>query len=148
MYCSCGAGHFGAAVVQNQRYKAFVGNLCFADSSQALYESGIKIKGTDVATWISIMSERSVPHLQRGTATSIFNVFYCFTTQTKLITLFDISVFQRYRNYSPYDMQESITKEVKGDLQKSFLVLGTTVFDHFLLLAMTCITPFAETHYP
>ncbi|XP_008310008.1 annexin A2-A [Cynoglossus semilaevis] len=65
--------------------------------ARALYESGIKIKGTDVATWISIMSERSVPHLQR--------------------------VFQRYRNYSPYDMQESITKEVKGDLQKSFLVL-------------------------
>lgn len=34
------------------------------------------------------------------------------------------SVFQKYRSYSPYDMQESIVKEVKGDLQKSFLVLG------------------------
>lgn len=33
-------------------------------------------------------------------------------------------VFQRYKSYSPYDMQESIVKEVKGDLQKSFLVLG------------------------
>uniref|UniRef100_A0A8D3CKR2 Annexin n=1 Tax=Scophthalmus maximus TaxID=52904 RepID=A0A8D3CKR2_SCOMX len=63
----------------------------------ALYDAGIKNKGTDVATWISIMSERSVPHLQR--------------------------VFQRYKSYSPYDMQESIVKEVKGDLQMSFLVL-------------------------
>lgn len=33
-------------------------------------------------------------------------------------------VFQRYKSYSPYDMQESIMKEVKGDLQKSFLVIG------------------------
>ncbi|XP_033941884.1 annexin A2-like [Pseudochaenichthys georgianus] len=65
--------------------------------ARALYEAGVKIKGTDVPTWISIMSERSVPHLQK--------------------------VFQRYKSYSPYDMQESIAKEVKGDLQKSFLVL-------------------------
>lgn len=33
-------------------------------------------------------------------------------------------VFEKYKSYSPYDMQESIVKEVKGDLQKSFLVLG------------------------
>ncbi|XP_034444185.1 annexin A2-A-like [Hippoglossus hippoglossus] len=65
--------------------------------ARKLYEAGIQNKGTDVVTWISIMSERSVPHLQR--------------------------VFQRYKSYSPYDMQESIVKEVKGDLQKSFLVL-------------------------
>ncbi|KAL3061529.1 hypothetical protein OYC64_009655 [Pagothenia borchgrevinki] len=65
--------------------------------ARALYEAGVKIKGTDVPIWISIMSERSVPHLQK--------------------------VFQRYKSYSPYDMQESIAKEVKGDLQKSFLVL-------------------------
>ncbi|XP_029289831.1 annexin A2-like [Cottoperca gobio] len=67
------------------------------DDARALFEAGIKMKGTDVPTWISIMSERSVPHLQK--------------------------VFQRYKSYSPYDMQESIVKEVKGDLQKSFLVL-------------------------
>ncbi|KAK5867386.1 hypothetical protein PBY51_011884 [Eleginops maclovinus] len=65
--------------------------------ARALYEAGVKIRGTDVPTWISIMSERSVSHLQK--------------------------VFQRYKSYSPYDMQESIVKEVKGDLQKSFLVL-------------------------
>ncbi|XP_037623737.1 annexin A2-like [Sebastes umbrosus] len=65
--------------------------------ARALFEAGVNTKGTDVPTWITIMSERSVPHLQK--------------------------VFQRYKSYSPYDMQESIMKEVKGDLQKSFLVL-------------------------
>lgn len=39
---------------------------------QALFEAGVKIKGTDVPTWISIMSERSVPHLQRGKPTHLF----------------------------------------------------------------------------
>ncbi|MEQ2271635.1 Annexin A2-A, partial [Xenotaenia resolanae] len=67
--------------------------------ARALYEAGVKIKGTDVNTWISIMSQRSVPHLRK--------------------------VFDKYKSYSPYDMQESIVKEVKGDLQRSFLVLGT-----------------------
>ncbi|KAL1007737.1 hypothetical protein UPYG_G00090970 [Umbra pygmaea] len=67
------------------------------EDARALYEAGVKRKGTDVATWISIMSERSVPHLQK--------------------------VFDRYKSYSPYDMKESIRKEVKGDLEKSFLTL-------------------------
>uniref|UniRef100_G3Q061 Annexin n=1 Tax=Gasterosteus aculeatus aculeatus TaxID=481459 RepID=G3Q061_GASAC len=64
---------------------------------QSLYEAGVKRKGTDVATWISIMSQRSVPHLQK--------------------------VFERYKRYSPYDIKESIRKEVKGDMEKSFLTL-------------------------
>lgn len=67
------------------------------EDARALYDAGVKRKGTDVATWITIMSQRSVPHLQR--------------------------VFDRYKSYSPYDMKESIRKEVKGDLEKSFLTL-------------------------
>ncbi|XP_068196165.1 annexin A2-like [Antennarius striatus] len=67
------------------------------EDARALYEAGVKKKGTDVATWIFIMSKRSVPHLKR--------------------------VFERYKSYSPYDMKESIRKEVKGDLEKSFLTL-------------------------
>ncbi|KAM6961203.1 annexin A2-like [Aplochiton taeniatus] len=67
------------------------------EDARALYDAGVKRKGTDVKTWISVMSERSVPHLQK--------------------------VFDRYKSYSPYDMQESIRKEVKGDLEKSFLTL-------------------------
>uniref|UniRef100_A0A8C5E5I9 Annexin n=1 Tax=Gouania willdenowi TaxID=441366 RepID=A0A8C5E5I9_GOUWI len=67
------------------------------DDARSLYEAGVKRKGTDVTTWITIMSKRSVPHLQK--------------------------VFERYKSYSPYDMKESIRKEVKGDLEKSFLTL-------------------------
>ncbi|XP_034038706.1 annexin A2-like [Thalassophryne amazonica] len=67
------------------------------EDARALYEAGVMRKGTDVSTWISIMSQRSVPHLQK--------------------------VFERYKRYSPYDMKESIKKEVKGDLEKSFLTL-------------------------
>ncbi|KAH0504923.1 Annexin A2 [Microtus ochrogaster] len=62
-----------------------------------LYDAGVKRKGTDVPKWISIMTERSVCHLQK--------------------------VFERYKNYSPYDMLESIKKEVKGDLENAFLNL-------------------------
>lgn len=40
--------------------------MCPVSCSQSLYEAGVKRKGTDVATWITIMSQRSVPHLQRG----------------------------------------------------------------------------------
>uniref|UniRef100_A0A671Y5Q6 Annexin n=1 Tax=Sparus aurata TaxID=8175 RepID=A0A671Y5Q6_SPAAU len=87
------------ALVQTKRAEpsAVVDYEKIDEDARALYDAGVKIRGTDVPTWISIMSERSVPHLQR--------------------------VFQRYKSYSPYDMQESIVKEVKGDLQKSFLVL-------------------------
>uniref|UniRef100_A0A8C9Z0L9 Annexin n=1 Tax=Sander lucioperca TaxID=283035 RepID=A0A8C9Z0L9_SANLU len=67
------------------------------EDARSLYEAGVKRKGTDVVTWITIMSQRSVPHLQK--------------------------VFERYKSYSPYDMKESIRKEVKGDLEKSFLTL-------------------------
>lgn len=42
--------------------------MTFMGLSQALYQAGVGVKGTDVPTWISIMSERSVPHLQKGTA--------------------------------------------------------------------------------
>lgn len=87
------------ALVQTKREEpsAMVDYEKIDADARALYDAGVKIRGTDVVTWISIMSERSVPHLQK--------------------------VFQRYKSYSPYDMQESIVKEVKGDLQKSFLAL-------------------------
>uniref|UniRef100_A0A8C5GTE8 Annexin n=1 Tax=Gouania willdenowi TaxID=441366 RepID=A0A8C5GTE8_GOUWI len=87
------------ALVQTKRAdaSAVVDYQKIDDDARALYDAGVRIKGTDVPTWISIMSERSVPHLQK--------------------------VFQRYKSYSPYDMQESIEKEVKGDLKRSFLVL-------------------------
>ncbi|KAK7891548.1 hypothetical protein WMY93_023511 [Mugilogobius chulae] len=46
-----------------------------------------------------------------------------------------IKVFNRYKSYSPYDMQESIRKEVKGDLQNSFLVLVQCIENKQLFFA-------------
>ncbi|XP_054428415.1 LOW QUALITY PROTEIN: annexin A2-like [Pteronotus mesoamericanus] len=60
-----------------------------------LYDAEVKRKGTDVPKWISVMTEQSVCHLQK--------------------------VFEMYKSYSPYDMLESIKKEVKGDLENAFL---------------------------
>lgn len=40
-------------------------------------------------------------------------------------------MFERYKSYSPYDMKESIRKEVKGDLEKSFLTLGNKLITSF-----------------
>lgn len=37
-------------------------------------------------------------------------------------------MFERYKSYSPYDMLESIKKEVKGDLENAFLNLGEQVW--------------------
>uniref|UniRef100_A0A8C6CE13 Annexin A2 n=1 Tax=Monodon monoceros TaxID=40151 RepID=A0A8C6CE13_MONMO len=60
-----------------------------------LCDAGMKRRGTNVPKWISVMTERSVCHLQK--------------------------VFERYKSYSPYDMLESIKKEVRGDLENAFL---------------------------
>lgn len=96
------SGNFGKlllALVQTKRDEPtnVVDYEKIDEDARVLYEAGVNRKGTDVATWISIMSKRSVPHLQR--------------------------VFDRYKSYSPYDIKESIRKEVKGDLEKSFLTL-------------------------
>ncbi|KAG7280061.1 hypothetical protein CRUP_030517 [Coryphaenoides rupestris] len=99
------------ALVEGKRAEA--GNVVdyqkIDDDARALYEAGVKRKGTDVSCWISILSERSVQHLQK--------------------------VFQKYKSYSPYDMQESIRKEVKGDLEKSFLTLVDCVENKQLYFA-------------
>ncbi|XDV18385.1 hypothetical protein PO909_024088 [Leuciscus waleckii] len=79
------------------------------NDARALYDAGVKRKGTDVTTWITIFSERSVPHLQK--------------------------VFERYKRYSPYDIKESIRKEVKGDLEKSFLTLVECLENKHLFFA-------------
>lgn len=57
---------------------------------------------------------RVLPELNRkGEATGVCDRLAVFLT-----------VFERYKSYSPYDIKESIRKEVKGDLERSFLTLG------------------------
>lgn len=48
--------------------------------------------------------------------------------------MFVFAVFERYKSYSPYDIKESIRKEVKGDLEKSFLTLGNAAENSLFFL--------------
>lgn len=63
-----------------------------------LYCTKEKRGGTEVLKWISIMIKWSLCHLQK--------------------------VFERYKNYGPYNMLSSIKKEVKGDQENAFLNLA------------------------
>ncbi|TRY92617.1 hypothetical protein DNTS_029057 [Danionella cerebrum] len=83
------------------------------NDARTLYDTGVRRKGTDVTTWISIFTEKSVPHLQK--------------------------VFEKYKRYSPYDMKESIRKEVKGDLERSFLTLVECLENKHLYFASRLI---------
>ncbi|CAD7680023.1 unnamed protein product [Nyctereutes procyonoides] len=74
-----------------------------------LSDAGVKRKGTDVPKWISIMTKRSVCHLHK--------------------------LYERYKSYSPYDMLESIKKEIKGDLECSFLNLVQDIQNNALYFA-------------
>lgn len=59
--------------------------------------------------------------LARGPAPGFCLLLFRAVSDTQLVFL---TVFERYKSYSPYDIQESIRKEVKGDLEKSFITLG------------------------
>eukprot|EP00069_Balaena_mysticetus_P004285 bmy_04597T0 len=89
--------------------------------SKDLYDAGVKRRGTDVPKWISIMTERSVCHLQKGEccAGEVLEPQGHNGGPSQVGQL----VFERYKSYSPYDMLESIKKEVKGDLENAFLNL-------------------------
>ncbi|XP_029468084.1 annexin A1-like [Rhinatrema bivittatum] len=65
------------------------------NDARALYEAGEKRKGTDVPTFISILTTRSPQHLQR--------------------------VFQRYAKYSQHDMSKALDLELKGDIENCLI---------------------------
>ncbi|XP_072880945.1 annexin A2-like [Hemitrygon akajei] len=65
--------------------------------AKALDEAAKQKKGMDTAKWISILTERSVPHLRR--------------------------VFQRYNVYSPKNISESIKSDISKDLRCNLLAL-------------------------
>ncbi|XP_067424750.1 annexin A1 [Emydura macquarii macquarii] len=61
------------------------------NDARALYEAGEKRKGTDINTFITILTTRSFPHLRR--------------------------VFQKYTKYSQHDMNKALDLELKGDIE-------------------------------
>uniref|UniRef100_A0ACB8ES30 Annexin A1 n=1 Tax=Sphaerodactylus townsendi TaxID=933632 RepID=A0ACB8ES30_9SAUR len=58
---------------------------------KALYDAGERRKGTDVDTFITILTKRSYPHLRR--------------------------VFQKYAKCSKHDMNKVLDLELKGDIE-------------------------------
>lgn len=65
--------------------------------AKALFEATKLKKGMDVAKWISILTERHIPHLQR--------------------------VFQRYNTYSPIKITESVKDDISKDLKCNLVAL-------------------------
>lgn len=65
------------------------------NDARALYEAGEKRKGTDVSTFINILTNKSYPHIQK--------------------------VLQRYARYSKNDLNRAIDLEMKGDLEKCLM---------------------------
>ena len=52
-----------------------------------------------------------------------------------------LKVFERYQSHSPYDMLESIKKEVKGDLEDDFLNLVQCIWNKPLYFADRLYVP-------
>uniref|UniRef100_A0A670YAT3 Annexin n=1 Tax=Pseudonaja textilis TaxID=8673 RepID=A0A670YAT3_PSETE len=61
------------------------------NDARKLYEAGERKKGTDVNTFIEILTTRSSAHLRR--------------------------VFKRYQSYSKHDMEKVLDLELKGDIE-------------------------------
>ncbi|XP_051876328.1 annexin A1a [Pristis pectinata] len=67
------------------------------DDARALYEAGEKRKGTDVDTFIKILSGRNFAHLR--------------------------TVFERYTKYSRHDVGKALDLELKGDIENLLISL-------------------------
>ncbi|MGH0138634.1 UNVERIFIED_CONTAM: hypothetical protein FKN15_066881 [Acipenser sinensis] len=67
-------------------------------------KNSMKGLGTDEVTLVELVCSRSNSEMQE-----IKKVYK--------------EMFDRYKSYSPYDMKESIKKEVKGDMENAFLTL-------------------------
>ncbi|XP_059825690.1 annexin A1a [Hypanus sabinus] len=67
------------------------------DDARALYEAGEKQKGTDIETFVKILSSRNNEHLR--------------------------TVFERYTKYSPNDVAKALDLELKGDIENLLISL-------------------------
>ncbi|KGL77291.1 Annexin A2, partial [Tinamus guttatus] len=61
--------------------------------ARELYDAGVKRKGTDVPKWINIMTERSVPHLQKGTLQETVLFFFNHRRKIRFKWMFNYSYF-------------------------------------------------------
>ncbi|XP_056379156.1 annexin A1-like [Hyla sarda] len=86
------------ALIKGERSESTAVNEEQADNdARALYEAGEKRKGTDVPTFINLLTSRSIPHLRQ--------------------------VFARYSRYSKNDMTKALDLELKGDIESCLISL-------------------------
>uniref|UniRef100_A0A8D3E1Y2 Annexin n=1 Tax=Scophthalmus maximus TaxID=52904 RepID=A0A8D3E1Y2_SCOMX len=119
------------------------------EDARSLYEAGVKRKGTDVATWISIMSQRSVPHLQKVLHELFLIQFECFENRQlyfanrlseamkskgakeKVVTRIMVSrcevdlmkIRTEFKRQHRRSLYQTIAEHTKGDYQKALLSL-------------------------
>ncbi|XP_063311106.1 annexin A1-like [Pelobates fuscus] len=90
------------ALIKGERSEATAVNDEQADNdARALYEAGEKRKGTDVSTFINILTSRSFPHLRE--------------------------VFRRYSRYSKNDVNKALDLELKGDIENCLMSISKCV---------------------
>ncbi|NP_001279154.1 annexin A1a [Callorhinchus milii] len=71
------------------------------DDARALYEAGEKMKGTNVDTFINILTSRNIPHLRR--------------------------VFQKYCKYSKNEIAMALELELKSDIENLLVSLAKSI---------------------
>ncbi|XP_048384230.1 annexin A1a [Stegostoma tigrinum] len=67
------------------------------DDARALYEAGEKRKGTDVDTFVKILTSRNAAHMR--------------------------TVFERYTKYSSHEIDKALDLELKGDIENALISL-------------------------
>uniref|UniRef100_A0AAX7UG22 Annexin n=1 Tax=Astatotilapia calliptera TaxID=8154 RepID=A0AAX7UG22_ASTCA len=110
------------------------------EDARALYEAGVKRKGTDVVTWIEIMSQRSVPHLQKVECFENRQLYFASRlneamkskgAKEKVVTRIIVSrcevdlikIRTEFKKHFKRSLYQTITEHTKGDYQKALLSL-------------------------
>uniref|UniRef100_A0A3P9L105 Annexin n=1 Tax=Oryzias latipes TaxID=8090 RepID=A0A3P9L105_ORYLA len=110
------------------------------EDARSLYEAGVKRKGTDVTTWISIMSQRSVPHLQKVECFENRQLYFANRLQDamkskgakeKVLTRIMVSrcevdlmkIRTEFKKHHRRSLYQTIAEHTKGDYQKALLSL-------------------------
>uniref|UniRef100_A0AAQ6AGG0 Annexin n=1 Tax=Amphiprion ocellaris TaxID=80972 RepID=A0AAQ6AGG0_AMPOC len=110
------------------------------EDARLLYEAGVQRKGTDVAAWISIMCQRSVPHLQKVEcfenrqlyfANRLHEAMKSKGAKEKVVTRIMVSrcevdlmrIRTEFKREHKKSLYQTIAEHTKGDYQKALLSL-------------------------
>lgn len=91
---------------------------------QEIFEAGEARWGTDEVKFLTVLCVRNRNHLLRGicTATNLDKIISFWFIRFNWV--FFPSVFDEYRKVSGKDIEESIKREMSGNLEDVFLAIG------------------------